>query len=126
MTYNHLNQVVISSIHSYSQTTNIINIAQEHKKMHHTQIKITGVQVFEPYKIKVRFHDGKVSIIDLEPVLYGELLGELRDPQMFQTVRLNKEVASIEWLNSADFHPETLYNWHYYKHAMHCAALKRK
>lgn len=83
--------------------------------MEHGKIKITAVKPLEPYKIEVKFNDGTKKKIDIAPILYGRLFSPLRNPELFKHVILNKEVATIEWPNGADFDPETLYNWERYK-----------
>lgn len=83
--------------------------------MKHGNIKITMVKALEPYKLEVKFSNGTIKQIDLVSILYGGLFEPLRNPELFMQVRLNKEVATIEWPNGADFDPETLYNWDQYK-----------
>ena len=81
-----------------------------------TDIKIIQVIVKELYKIEVEFNDKHKKTIDLEPVLFGSLYGQLRNPELFKKVKINSEVATVEWPNGGDFHPETLYNWSIYKY----------
>jgi len=50
-------------------------------------------------------------MIDLEPVLYGEMYGPLRDRDLFEKVEIDPEVGTIQWPNGADFDPATLYHW---------------
>ena len=83
--------------------------------MKYTDIKIVKAKAVKPYLLKVEFNDGKVKEIDLEPILYGSLYEPLRNPELFNQVRVNKEIHTIEWPNGADFHPETLYEWDEYK-----------
>ncbi len=81
----------------------------------HGKVKITKVKVLKPYQIEVGFHNNTLKAIDLEPILYGSVYGVLRNPALFEKVRVNPEVATVEWPNGADFDPETLYYWEDYK-----------
>ncbi|MBK7219210.1 MAG: DUF2442 domain-containing protein [Candidatus Promineofilum sp.] len=53
-----------------------------------------------------------MQTIDFEPVLHGYLYGPLRDPELFNQVRLDPEIHTLVWPNDADFDPATLYHWH--------------
>ncbi len=94
--------------------------------MEYTDIKIVSVELMGDFQLKLGFNNSEYRIVDLEPVLYGGLFGELRNPELFKSVRVNKDVHTIEWPNGADFHPETLYNWENHKESMASAAAKRK
>lgn len=41
----------------------------------------------------------------------GEIFGPLRDPAVFEQVRLDPEVGTITWPNGADFEPAMLHDW---------------
>jgi len=72
---------------------------------------VTSFEALEPYKLRVAFDDGTEQVIDLEPVLYGEMYGPLRDPDLFRQVRLDPEVKTLVWPNGADFDPYVLHEW---------------
>ncbi len=59
----------------------------------------------------VSFNDGTRQEIDFEPVLRGERFAPLRDPDMFNAVRLDQEFGTLTWPNGADFDPATLHDW---------------
>jgi len=61
------------------------------------------------YRVQVRFDDGAVKVVDMEPYLTGEMFEPLRDPVRFRTVRLEAEYDTIVWDNGADVAPEFLY-----------------
>jgi len=63
------------------------------------------------YTLRVRFDDGTEQVIDFEPVLYGRLMAPLRDPDVFNQVRLVEYAGCLEWPTGADFDPETLHDW---------------
>ena len=69
------------------------------------------VTVIAPYTLRLSFEDETTQVIDLEPMLRGELYGPLRDEQFFGQVRLDTEVNTIVWPNGADFDPATLHDW---------------
>ena len=39
------------------------------------------------------------------------MFGPLRDPRLFEQVRLDGEVHTLVWPNGADFDPTTLHDW---------------
>ncbi|HMQ50754.1 MAG TPA: DUF2442 domain-containing protein [Anaerolineae bacterium] len=80
--------------------------------MEHLLINVVDFELVGPYTLNVTFDDGQTRTIDFEPVLYGHYYGPLRDPNLFNQVRLDPEIATLVWPNDADFDPVTLYNWH--------------
>ncbi|MEX0670471.1 MAG: DUF2442 domain-containing protein [Pirellulales bacterium] len=72
---------------------------------------VTDFKVIGPYRLRVSFRDGTVQEIDFQPVLAGLLFGPLRDPELFNQVRLDQEVHTLVWPNGADFDPATLHDW---------------
>ena len=73
--------------------------------------RIITVSSVRPYIIQIRFDDGIEKMIDLEPVLYGEMYGSLRDEKLFEKVEIDTETGTVQWPNGADFDPATLYHW---------------
>ena len=92
--------------------------------MPHEIHRVTTVKLVGGYTLEVGFADGSVQIIDLEPVLAGELYGPLGDPALFAQVKIDPEVATLVWPNGADFDPDTLYHWQTYGPLMARAAQK--
>jgi len=86
--------------------------------MQHPIHRVTAVQVLEPYTLEVEFEDGTRQIVDLQPVLAGELYGPLRDPELFRQVRIDPEVQTLVWPNGADFDPAVLHDWPRHAEAM--------
>jgi hypothetical protein len=78
---------------------------------------VVGFEIVEDYTLRVTFDDGSEQVINLEPILYGNIYGPLRDLAMFNQVRLDPEAKTLTWPNGADFDPETLRNWPNYKDA---------
>ncbi len=80
--------------------------------MTHLMIDVTDFEIVGPYTLRITFNDGAMRTINFEPVLYGYYYAPLRDLDFFNQVRLDPEVHTLVWPNSADFDPATLYNWH--------------
>jgi hypothetical protein len=83
--------------------------------MYHKLYKVIDYQVLERYTIWVKFDDATEQIINLEPVLYGEMWGALRDLTFFNQVAIDPIARTLSWPNGADFDAETLRNWQDYK-----------
>lgn len=79
---------------------------------------VQSYEVVGPYALRVAFDDGSVQTIDFQPVLFGELFGPLRDPELFKQVRLDSEVRTLVWPNGADFDPAILHDWPQHSGAM--------
>ncbi len=79
--------------------------------MSHPLYDVTEFELLEAYTVRVAFDDGTSQVVDLEPVLYGEMYGPLRDPEIFRQVRLDPEVRTLVWPNGADFDPYVLHEW---------------
>lgn len=73
--------------------------------------RITAYKPAGGYRLMVSFDDGTRREIDFEPVLRGELFAPLRDPALFNAVRLDQEFGTLVWPNGADFDPATLHDW---------------
>ncbi|MGI8886532.1 MAG: DUF2442 domain-containing protein [Gaiellaceae bacterium] len=63
----------------------------------------------DPYMVRVVFADGEVRDVDIEPLLEGVVFRALRDPEVFQEVRVDEYNETIVWPNGADLDPDVLY-----------------
>jgi hypothetical protein len=79
--------------------------------MSHEIHRVKSFEHVGPLALRVSFDDGSVQLIDFRPVLEGELYGPLRDPSLFNQVRLDSEARTLVWPNGADFDPAMLHNW---------------
>ena len=72
-------------------------------------IKITGVDPLEGRWLRLRFSDGAVKDVDLSGLLSrGGVFARIRDDRsVFEQVRINPELRTIEWPGDVD--PEVLY-----------------
>ena len=68
---------------------------------------ITGITPNDDWTLKVSFADGKERFFDVKPLLDCEAFGELRDINLFRTVR--NHGYFVEWDNEADLSADTLY-----------------
>ena len=83
--------------------------------MYHKLYKVTGFEIVGDYTLYVLFDDHTRQVIDFEPVLHGEMWGPLRDLALFNQVSIDPIARTLTWRNGADFDPETLRNWPWYK-----------
>jgi hypothetical protein len=77
----------------------------------HPIYRITTFDIIAPYTLRIQFDDCSEQIIDLSPVLKGELFGPLKDLKFFNQVHIDTEVHTLVWPNGADFDPATLHDW---------------
>lgn len=85
--------------------------------MKHPIYQVRAVEVVWPYTLRVQFTDNIEQVINLRPVLAGELYGPLLDLQLFNRVSIDPEVKTLVWPNGADFDPATLHDWPTYQDA---------
>jgi hypothetical protein len=62
------------------------------------------------YKIRIKFNDGTVGIVDLYNDLWGKMFEPLKDVNVFKNFRVSEILNTIEWENGADFAPEFLFD----------------
>jgi len=79
--------------------------------MSHPIYKVCSVKIVAPYTLQVSFDDRTEQTIHFRPVLAGQLYGPLREPTLFNQVRIDPEVHTLVWPNGADFDPATLHDW---------------
>ena len=61
----------------------------------------------EDYKLHLWFTNGEEGIFDVKPYLGYKVFQELKDEEMFRTVR--PFIGTIQWANKADLCPDTIY-----------------
>jgi hypothetical protein len=69
--------------------------------------RVTKVQPQADYRLKLTFSNGEVRDFDVKPYLGTGVFKELRDLDVFNSVR--PVLGSIQWKNEADLCPDTLY-----------------
>ena len=70
---------------------------------------VTEATYVSEYKIKVRFENGEVRLVDLGPHLYGPVFEPLKDLSFFKSLKVNTDIDTVAWPNDADFSPDFLY-----------------
>ncbi|HZU74470.1 MAG TPA: DUF2442 domain-containing protein [Acidimicrobiales bacterium] len=60
-------------------------------------------------QLRLTFSDGLVRELDLDPVLNGGVLQDLRDPVVFREVRVDEVAGTIAWPNGVDLDPDVLH-----------------
>jgi Protein of unknown function (DUF2442) len=83
--------------------------------MEHAIHRVQSFDIVSLYTLRVGFEDGTEQTIDFEPILAGELYGPLRDPALFNQVRIDPDAHTLVWPNGADFDPVTLHDWPKYE-----------
>jgi len=76
----------------------------EHAPRHVIEARYLG-----DYQVWLEFNDGRKGVVDLADELHGETHTPLRNREMFACFYLDYGLASIAWLDGADFAPEFLY-----------------
>jgi hypothetical protein len=79
----------------------------EHKLHEVTTSKL----VVRPHTLEIQFDDGVSRVANFEDVLEGELYGPLQDPNLFNSVKLDRELGNLVWHNGAVADPEILHDW---------------
>jgi hypothetical protein len=79
--------------------------------MAHEIHSVASFEKLAPFTLRVDFADGTSQTIDFLPILKGQLYGPLRNPTVFDQVRIDPEVHTLVWPNGADFDPAILHNW---------------
>lgn len=61
------------------------------------------------YKLRIRFEDQKLRLVDLSEHLDGPIFEPLKDLSYFQRFSVNHDIDTVVWPNGADFSPDFLY-----------------
>ena len=70
-------------------------------------LAIKNVKPQDNYLLLLTFENGEKRQFDMKPYLDFGIFKELKNINMFKTVKISFD--SIEWENEADFDPEILY-----------------
>jgi len=88
----------------------------------HSIHKIRAFKKAGPYTLEISFDDKCKRTIDFGPILAGDLYGPLKNPKVFNRVRLDHEIHTLVWPNGADFDPAILHDWSKHRGAFTSAA----
>ena len=70
---------------------------------------ITEAIYLDGYKLKIRFDNGEIKVVDLYPHIDGPIFEPLKDLDFFRSFRVNHDIDTVVWPNNADFSPDFLY-----------------
>ena len=76
-------------------------------------LAVKDVKALEDYRLLLKFENGEERIFDLKPYLDIGKFRELRDRNLFRSVKVCFD--TIEWDNRLDLDPEFLYEKSYSK-----------
>lgn len=65
------------------------------------------VKPLENYMLLISFSNGEEKIFDVKPMISGSWFEELRDRNIFSTVKISGN--TVEWVNGQDICPGDLY-----------------
>src|SRR4051794_20636231 len=86
--------------------------------MGHPIYRVTAFEIVASYTLCIHFDDHTIQTINFFPFLVGEVFGPLRDPELFNQVRIDPEVQTLVWPTGADFDPATLHDWPEYEQVL--------
>jgi hypothetical protein len=69
--------------------------------------RVTNVKPLDDYKVLLTFTNGEKKIYDVSPFLELRMWQELKNPVLFQTVKV--VAGTIEWIHEQDICPDDLY-----------------
>jgi len=61
------------------------------------------------YKLRIRFENNEVRMVDFSEHLDGPIFEPLKDLGYFRLFKVNRDIDTIVWPNNADFSPDFLY-----------------
>ena len=61
------------------------------------------------FKLKIRFENHQVRVVDLLDHLDGPIFEPLRDLSYFRLFAVNRDIDTVVWPNNADFSPDFLF-----------------
>ena len=70
---------------------------------------VTEATYLGEYRLKIRFDNGEIKAVDLQPHLDGPIFQPLKDREFFKAFYVNRDIDTIVWPNDADFSPDFLY-----------------
>jgi len=61
------------------------------------------------YKLRIRFENNEVRMVDFSEHLDGPVFEPLKDLGYFRQFKVNQDIDTVVWPNNADFSPDFLY-----------------
>lgn len=76
-------------------------------------MSVRSVELLEGFQVRLGFDDGTEKVVDLEIYLRGPIFEPMwNDPDVFQSVRVDREAGTLVWPDGADIDPNVLYYDH--------------
>ncbi|CCE25373.1 DUF2442 domain-containing protein [Methylotuvimicrobium alcaliphilum] len=72
-------------------------------------LHVIDAKHLQDYRIWLKFNDDVEGVVDLSNELWGGMFEPLKDLNVFNQVKLDKELDTIVWPNGADLAPEFLH-----------------
>ena len=73
-------------------------------------LHIDNANYIRDFIIEITFDDGTKKVVDVSPLLTGEMFEPLKDPRIFAKLTIDPISKTIVWPNGADIAPEALNN----------------
>ena len=70
---------------------------------------VTEASYIDGYRLRIRFEDDEVRVVDLSEHLDGPVFEPLKDLPFFRRFTVNHDIDTVVWPNGADFSPDFLY-----------------
>jgi hypothetical protein len=82
-----------------------LNLSAKRKDMHY----VVEATYLGGFRLKIRFENDEIRVVDLGDHLDGPILEPLQDPSYFRRFTVNHDIDPVVWPNDADFSPDFLY-----------------
>ncbi len=73
-------------------------------------VDVTGFFIVDDYTLQIEFNDHTKRVINFKPILSGPLFGPLRNLNLFNQVKLNRDIGTLIWPTGADIDPTVLHD----------------
>jgi len=70
---------------------------------------VTEASYIDGYRLRIRFEDDALRVVDLSEHLDGPVFEPLKDLPFFRHFTVNHDIDTVVWPNGADFSPDFLY-----------------
>jgi hypothetical protein len=71
--------------------------------------EMVAVIVRPEHTVRIVFADGEVRDVDITPLLDTPAFSPLRDPIMFEQVKVDEQTGTIAWPGDVDLDPDVIY-----------------
>jgi hypothetical protein len=61
------------------------------------------------HTVRIVFADGEVRDVDITPLLDTPAFSPLRDPALFEQVKIDEQAGTITWPGDVDLDPDVIY-----------------